>query len=526
MVDVTRGEETEIGFVLARRVRRVYTMLGLVRAEMVAFTPTFVADPASWARLDEAEVEAVAAHEVGLVFGVSPVSAAAMVHQAVKLVEVLPRTLAALAVGTLDLHRVRYLVDATTTNNLTEEAARVVEDAALAGAGAGPWEGPTIQVFKARVRRAVLRVQTTTAEEEAAQVAQRTAIMVELDQDQAGLAMLKVCGPTQDIMWLSRTLYDLGEARPGVDPDGNRVSTGRRQVGALFDLVERAVLGEHSAGEGVGGEGSAGEGSAGEAESSDAAAPDAAAGAPVRPARPEPGRSRELGLVLHADTFFGHGRAAGDPGEIRGFGVPIPVSAGPARSQAVRAVKAGTPTCVLLAGTDGTLQRLVRVGTPPAAGWTRSTLNDAARRALARAAGTGAAAGSGATDSSVAGSGAALATDRYTPTTAIADHVRAYYPTCTAPTCNRSARSCDLDHDEPWPRGPTAVSNLNPKSRRCHRWKTLGLWRSRMHPDGTITWTTLTTTITIKPEPLPGYGHAEGHHATRRVTSRPGAPAV
>ncbi len=547
MVDVARGEEAEIGLVLARRVRRVYAMVGLVRADIAAFTPTFIADPASWARLDKHEVEAVAAHEVSMVFGVSPLSGAAMVDQAVHLVEVLPRTLAALAAGTLDLNRVRHLVAATSTTDLSVEAARVVEDAALAGAGAGPWEGPTIQVFKARVRRAVLRVQSATAQAEAAQVAQRTAIMVELDQDHAGLALLKVCGPTQDIMWLSRTLYDLGEARPSVDPDGNRVSTGRRQVGALFDLVERAVLGEHRAGEHSAGEhraveGSAGDDSAGgdsaggdsegEGEGGSAAegtAANAAAVAPTRPSRREPGRSRELGLVLHADTFFGHGPAAGDPGEIRGFGVPIPVSAGPARAQAQRAVESGTPTCVLLAGTDGTLHRLVRVGTPPATGWTPNTLNDAVHRALAKGAGTPAAASNGAASSSANGGlsgGAALATDRYTPTTAIADHVRAYYPTCTAPTCNRSARSCDLDHDEPWPRGPTATTNLNPKSRRCHRWKTLGLWRSRMHPDGTITWTTLTTTVSVKPEPLPGYGHAEGHHATRTDEGHPGTPAA
>ncbi len=207
-------------------------------------------------------------------------------------------------------------------------------------------------------------------------------------------------------MWLSRTLCDLGEARPSTDPRGAHISSGRRQVGALFDLVERAVLGHDSAGEDA----------AGHTEPGSAPGDTTGAG-PIRAARPEPGRSRELGLVLHADTFFGRGPAAADPGEIRGFGVPIPVSAGPARSQAVHAVESGTPTCVLLAGADGTLQRLVRVGTPPATGWTPGTLNDAVRRALVKSA-----ANDGATGS------AALATDRYTPTAAIADHVRAYHP--------------------------------------------------------------------------------------------------
>ncbi len=486
MVDITRGEEAEIGFVLARRFRRVHAMLGLVRADMATFHPAFVAEEASWTRLQEVEVETFAAHEVGLMFGVSPLWAAVMVDEAVHLVEALPRTLAALETGVLDLGRVRRVVNATRSEDLSAEGVQQVEDAALAGAGTGPWEGPTFQTFKARVRRAVLRVRKRTAEAEAASVAERTGIRVDLDPDQPGLATLSVCGPTQDILWLSRTLYDLADRRPGTDPRGDRVSTGRRQVAALFELVERAVNGE-----------------------------DTGSAAGDTPARPEPVRSRELGLVLHADTFFGRGPAAEDPGEIRGFGVPVPVDAGTARAQAIRAAKSGTPTCVLLAGADGTLQRLVRVGATPDTGWTRSTLNEAVCRALAKSAANGG-----------AGGGAALATDRYTPTTAIADHVRAYYPTCTSPTCNRSSRSCDLDHDEPWPRGPTSTTNLNPKSRRCHRWKTLGLWRSRMHPDGSITWSTLTGTVTVKPEPLPGYGYAEGHSITPRGQGQPDTPAA
>ncbi len=129
-----------------------------------------------------------------------------MIHQAVMLVEVLPRTLQALAAGTLDMARVRVLMDATL--NLSVEAVREVEDAALVEAGAGPWEGPTFQAFKARVRRAVQRVQTATVEQDAASVAEQTRVGVELDRHQAGLAMLKVCGP------------DAGHRVVGPDPGG------------------------------------------------------------------------------------------------------------------------------------------------------------------------------------------------------------------------------------------------------------------------------------------------------------------
>ena len=88
-------------------------------------------------------------------------------------------------------------------------------------------------------------------------MAERTGIRVDLDPDQPGLATLSVCGPTQDILWLSRTLYDLADRRPGTDPRGDHVNSGRRQVAALFELVERAVNGDGAAG-GVAGDGAAG----------------------------------------------------------------------------------------------------------------------------------------------------------------------------------------------------------------------------------------------------------------------------
>jgi hypothetical protein len=95
---------------------------------------------------------------------------------------------------------------------------------------------------------------------------------------------------------------------------------------------------------------------------------------------------------------------------------------------------------------------------------------------------------------------------------AITDHVRAVHPRCTSYDCARLASRCDLDHDESWPRGPTCVTNLCPRCRRHHELKTRGLVRTRLHPDGSLTTTTLLgTTITTRPAPLPGFGAGEAY---------------
>ena len=44
--------------------------------------------------------------------------------------------------------------------------------------------------------------------------------------------------------------------------------------------------------------------------------------------------------------------------------------------------------------------------------------------------------------------------------------------TCRVPTCSRPAMECDLDHEEPHPRGPTSGDNLRPLCRKHHRMKT------------------------------------------------------
>ncbi len=88
-----------------------------------------------------------------------------------------------------------------------------------------------------------------------------------------------------------------------------------------------------------------------------------------------------------------------------------------------------------------------------------------------------------------------LATDSYTPTRAMVEHVRAVDGVCRAPGCEVPAHRCDIDHRVPWPHGPTRISNLGPLHRGHHNPKTAGLVTLRESADhastGGLTWTTL-----------------------------------
>ncbi|MGZ4611275.1 MAG: HNH endonuclease signature motif containing protein [Actinomycetes bacterium] len=196
--------------------------------------------------------------------------------------------------------------------------------------------------------------------------------------------------------------------------------------------------------------------------------------------------------MLHVDTLVGEGPAAHDPGELRGLSSSVSIDAESAAELARDEIGAGAATCVLLTDGQGAVQRLVRLATAPAEGWTRAALVAAVRQALPRL--------------------PAVQADGYAPTVHITEHVRARNPRCTAYDCARVARRCDLDHDEPWPRGPTAVHNLDPRCRRDHELKTRGLLRTRLAPDGSVTTTMLTgLAVTTRPEPLPGFGPGEGY---------------
>jgi hypothetical protein len=80
---------------------------------------------------------------------------------------------------------------------------------------------------------------------------------------------------------------------------------------------------------------------------------------------------------------------------------------------------------------------------------------------------------------------------RYRPPAALQDHIRARYPTCTGPGCNRPAHHCDQDHLVPFPEGPTTEENMHPACRPHHRVKTHGGWRVEKTPDNLgLVWIT------------------------------------
>jgi hypothetical protein len=83
-----------------------------------------------------------------------------------------------------------------------------------------------------------------------------------------------------------------------------------------------------------------------------------------------------------------------------------------------------------------------------------------------------------------------LSTERYVPTAAMVEQVRAVDGVCRAPGCQVPADRGDLDHVSPWPIGPTHVTNLQSLSRGCHNLKTAGAWTVDRDAEA-MRWTTL-----------------------------------
>jgi hypothetical protein len=82
------------------------------------------------------------------------------------------------------------------------------------------------------------------------------------------------------------------------------------------------------------------------------------------------------------------------------------------------------------------------------------------------------------------------AEDRYVPGRKLRHLLRARNQTCSAPACNAQAVFCDVDHTIPYPDGLTDQCNLNPKCRRHHRTKQAPGWKTSQPVPDITTWTT------------------------------------
>ena len=444
-----RADARALAAAEAKRLRRVVAIAERCTRETRAFLALTGRVPG--AASDTDLVMSAVTVELMMALGISKGHAESLQLLATRLVRVLPETLAMLESGRLDLTRARLLAEATEV--LDDAHARQVQALLLPRVGDGPWDGPSPRAWRARVQRAVI-----TVDPDSARRRRESAIRCRLVQAWAvgdGTGVLQITGRDVDIATADRVITDLAHAWGFLGPDGEPLSMDQRRADAVMDLFRRVADGNDL---------------------------------PWMSAH----REREVGIVLHADTFFGDGLAKNAPGELRGLGAPAPIDPQSAAELAEAEIKAGAAARVLLVDATGTLQRTIRLPQAPPGGWTRDLLLGQVRKALPDL--------------------PDLQTDSYEPTVAITDHVRAVHPRCTSYDCARLASRCDLDHDVSWPRGPTTVTNLSPRCRRHHELKTRGLVHTRLHPDGSLTTMTLLgTTATTRPEPVPGFGPGEAH---------------
>jgi hypothetical protein len=162
-------------------------------------------------------VQTVVTHELMVALGINKSAAEDLEALAARLVQVLPATLKALQAGRIDLPRAQALAEETAS--LADAAAREVEKLVLPVvlAGDGPWDGPSPRQWRARVQRAVVRVDADAARRRREAAVRDRTVRAWAKGD--GTGVLQVVGVGVDIALADRLISD---QRPGACPAGYR----------------------------------------------------------------------------------------------------------------------------------------------------------------------------------------------------------------------------------------------------------------------------------------------------------------
>jgi hypothetical protein len=395
-----------------------------------------------------------AVDEVMLALGLSAPAAARLLADSVTLVQQLPATLAAVEAGRLSWAHARMLAEVLAP--LTDQDRAEVEARLLARA-----PGTTVTQLKIAARRAVLRADASAAARRLAAAIRDRQVRVFPGED--GMATLAATLPTPVALACRSTLAGYADA---CATPGDQRSRDQRMVDCLAALILR----------------------------------------PADTGRPPV--QAQLTVVASVATL----RGGDEPGEVDGQPVPAalvrelahglgllprpeelepdtaepePDTAEPAATQArTTPLTPNEAAAVRLAEllnirtTAGTaLAQLPAIAVVQEISGQLLALTNAAelRRRV----------------SSGAGLGPPPAGPGYRRPAALDRFVRARDRRCRFPGCRAPAVRCDLDHNQPWPAGPTSADNLCCLCRHHHRLSHQAPgWQLRRLTDGGLEWTT------------------------------------
>ena len=436
------------------------------------------------------------ADEVAMVLTLTSRAADRLTDFAVSLAK-LPRTMAALRAGDIDVPKALVIIDELAGLD-GPHAARV--EACLIGRAPGQTTGE----LRRAARRAVIAADPDAARTRTEKAAKDA--RVECWQEQAGTAALAGRDlPATEALAADRHLSAYARQLKSAGADGTLDQLRAKVYLALLNgqPVESLLPGRtHGEPAPAAVPGAAGPVPAGTSPGAGGATgcPESVASGGVNPARLVVGGN--VNLVLPLAAWLGWAQS---PGEVAGFG---PLDA--ADSRALAAALASSPAttwCVTVTGTDG---RAVAhgcakagPGQPPSAspGKTGPGEGPGPPRGVSAWLGR-----IGLAWLETGTCSHRRESPGYRPSRSLTHLVQVRHQTCTAPGCRRPAAACDFEHTVPYHQGGrTCECNGGPVCRRHHRAKQAYGWRLEQPQPGTLLWTVPSgRTYTTRPAEYPG----------------------